>query len=144
MIAVDSDLLVYAHRRDSPWHHEASRCLRELAEGRAAWSIPWPCVHEFLSIVTHPQIYQPPSTLQQALDQVECWFESPTVAMLAETEGYWQELRRLLDRARVAGPKIHDARIAALCRLHGVRALWTADRDFNRFTELVTQNPLVG
>jgi len=143
VIAVDSNVLVYAHRRDSPWHREASRCLTALAEGRAAWGIPWPCVHEFLSIVTHPQIYQPPSTLQQALDQVQCWLESPTVVTLAESEGYWEELRRLLDRARVAGPKIHDARIAALCRLHGVRELWTADRDFSRFAELVTKNPLV-
>lgn len=143
MIAVDSNLLVYAHRRDSPWHREASGCLKELAEGRAAWGIPWPCVHEFLSIVTHPQIYQPPSTLEQAMAQVESWLGSPTIVLLAEADGYWQELRRILSRARVAGPRIHDARIAALCILHGTRELWTADRDFSRFADLTVKNPLV-
>ena len=143
MIAVDSNLLVYAHRRDSPWHREAHACLKQLAEGRAGWGISWPCVHEFLSIVTHPQIYQPASTLEQAIDQVESWLESPTLVLLGEADGYWDELRRLLTRARVAGPRIHDARIAALCRLHGVRELWTADRDFSRFADLRTKNPLV-
>lgn len=144
MIAIDSNLLVYAHRRDSPWHREAVKCVRALAEGRGAWAVPWPCVHEFLSIVTHPHIYQPASTLEQALTQVERWFESPTIVLLAEADGYWEELRRLLGRARVAGPRIHDARIAALCRFHGVRELWTADRDFSRFADVKTKNPLVG
>jgi uncharacterized protein len=143
MIAVDSNVLVYAHRRDSPWHREARACLTAVAEAPAAWGIPWPCVHEFLAIVTHPQIYHPASTLAQALDEVESWLESPTLVLLAEAEGYWPVLRPLLTRARVAGPKIHDARIAALCQLHGVRELWTADRDFSRFSALVTKNPLV-
>ncbi|MBI4518802.1 MAG: PIN domain-containing protein [Deltaproteobacteria bacterium] len=143
MIAVDSNLLVYAHRRDSPWHREASRCLKELAEGRAAWGIPWPCVHEFLSIVTHAQIYRPPSTLAQAIDQVAGWLASPTLVLLTETADYWEHLRRVLNQARVAGPKIHDARIAALCQAHGARELWTADRDFSRFAGLQAKNPLV-
>jgi hypothetical protein len=94
--------------------------------------------------VTHTQIYQPPSTLRQAIDQVSAWIESPTLALLAETEEYWVTLEHLLGKARVAGPKIHDARIAALCLLHGVRELWTADRDFSRFSDLKTTNPLVG
>jgi hypothetical protein len=42
-------------------------------------------------------------------------------------------------------PCLHEflARIAALCRQHGVRELWSADRDFNRFPGLVVVNPLV-
>jgi hypothetical protein len=77
MIAVDSNLLVYAHREDSPWHHAAYVRIVELAEGSAAWAIPWPCIHEFLSIVTHPRIYTPPTPLAKAIDQVEAWLESP-------------------------------------------------------------------
>ena len=143
MIAVDSNVLVYAHRRDSPWHGEATTRLKELAEGTAAWAIPWPCVHEFLSIVTHPRIYDPPSTLAQAIDQVEAWLASPSLVLLAEDRDYWPGLRVILERARVAGPRIHDARIAALCTSHGVRELWTADRDFGRFADLQARNPLV-
>ena len=60
LIAVDTNLLVYAHREDSPWHDAAYRSLVGLAEGRTPWAIPWPCLHEFLAIVTHPRIYSPP------------------------------------------------------------------------------------
>jgi hypothetical protein len=143
LIAVDTNLLVYAHREDSPWHDPAYTRIAELAEGRDAWAIPWPCLHEFLAIVTHPRIYAPPTPLANALDQVDAWLESPSVALLAESEGYWPELKALLRDGRIAGPQVHDARVAALCRLHGVRELWTADRDFGRFGELEFRNPLV-
>ncbi len=144
MIAVDTNLLVYAHREDSPWHPKASARVRELAEGRAGWAIPWPCVHEFLAIVTHPRIYAPPTPLTLALDQVDAWLESPTLVVLAESGRYWPELRQALTAGQVSGPQVHDARVAALCRLHGVRELWTADRDFSRFPGLKVKNPLVG
>lgn len=144
MIAVDTNLLVYAHREDAPWHDLAHARLTELAESRAPWAIPWPCLHEFLAIVTHPQIYAPPSPLATAVDQVEAWLESPSVALLAESEGYWSELRSALQEGRIAGPQVHDARVAALCRLHGVREPWTVDRDFGRFPGLTVRNPLVG
>ena len=143
MIALDTNLLVYAHREDSPWHDGAIRCVAELAEGRAAWAIPWPCVHEFLAVVTHPRIYLPPTPLELALDQVAAWIEVPTLVLLGETEGYWEELRRFVAAGRVAGPQVHDARIAALCRHHGIDELWTADRDFSRFPDVTCRNPLL-
>ena len=144
MIAVDTNILVYAHREDSAWHGAAYGRVTELAEGRAAWGIPWPCIHEFLAVVTHPRIYSPPTPLSSALDQVEAWLESPTLVVLAEAEGYWPELRSHLEQSHAAGPIVHDARVVAICRAHGVRELWTADRDFSRFPSLTTRNPLVG
>jgi toxin-antitoxin system PIN domain toxin len=144
MIAVDTNLLVYAHREESPWHAGALERVTELAEGRAGWAIPWPCLHEFLAIVTHPRIYAPPTPLGAALDQVDAWLESPSLTLLAESEGCWPEFRRILLDGRITGPQVHDARVAALCRLHGVRELWTADRDFGRFPGLAARNPLVG
>lgn len=142
MIAVDTNLLVHAHRADSDWHDRAAACLRELAEGRSAWAIPWPCVHEFLAIATHPRIWDPPTPVEAALEQVEAWLESPSLALLAESGEHWRTLRSLLEGGRVAGPRVHDARVAALCLAQGVRELWTADRDFGRFPSLVTSNPL--
>lgn len=144
MIAVDSNLLVYAHREDSPWHEVAYVRIAGLAEGQAPWSIPWPCIHEFLAIVTHPRIYTPPTPLEKAIDQVEAWLESPSLILLSESEDYWQELRSILQSGRVSGPLVHDARIAALCQQHGVSELWTIDRDFGRFPGLTVRNPLVG
>jgi len=144
MIAVDSNLLVYAHREDSPWHEAAYARIVELAEGKSPWAIPWPCIHEFLAIVTHPRIYAPPTPLENALDQVEAWLESPSLVLLSEYEHYWQQLRSMLKSGRVSGPQVHDARIAALCQQHGVSELWTIDRDFSRFPGLTVKNPLVG
>ena len=143
MIAVDTNILVYAHREDSPFHAAAFGCLAELAEGPAVRAIPWPCVHEFLAIVTHPRICAPPAPLAQALDQVDAWVESPTLALLTESAAYWPTLRALLAGGRIAGAQVHYARVAALCRQHGVRELWSADRDFSRFAGLTVVNPLV-
>jgi hypothetical protein len=144
LIAVDTNILVYAHREESPFHEAAFRRVAELADGSASWSIPWPCVHEFLAIITHPRIYAPPTPLPRALDQVDAWLESPTLVLLAESPAHWPELRELLATGRIAGPRVHDARIAALCRQHGVRELWSADRDFSRFGSITVVNPLIG
>ena len=143
MIAVDTNILVYAHRADSPWHDAAAGAIRELAEGRSRWAIPWPCLHEFLAIVTHARIYDPPTPIDLALAQVDAWHGSPNLVLLAETGDYWPLLRATLVAGQVAGPLVHDARVAALCRHHGVRELWTADRDFSRFPGLKVRNPLV-
>jgi hypothetical protein len=143
MIALDTNILVYAHREDSAWHSVARDKLTALAEGLAAWAIPWPCIHEFLAIVTHPRIYAPPTPLENAVDQVEAWLESPSLVLLAEIEDYWPQLRSMLQTGQVTGPQVHDCRVAAVCRLHGVTELWTADRDFSRFAGLHVQNPLL-
>ncbi len=143
MIAVDTNILVYAHRADSAWHASADKVIGELAEGTAGWAIPWPCIHEFLVICTHPRIYSPPTPLVRALEQVELWMESPVLVMLHEGPGYHLEgLDEVLRGSKVIGGAVHDARIAALCRFHGVQELLTADRDFSRFAGLKTRNPL--
>jgi toxin-antitoxin system PIN domain toxin len=143
VIAVDTNLLVYAHRQESPWHPAASELIRNLAEGPAAWAIPWPCLHEFLAIVTHPRIYRPPTPLDVATDQVAAWLEAPNLALLTESQGYWRRLRETIEKGKIAGAQVHDARVAALCLQHGVRELWTADRDFGRFPALTVRNPLL-
>jgi hypothetical protein len=144
MIAVDTNLLVYAHRRDSDWHAAAAGVVRSLAEGGVPWAIPWPCIHEFMAIVTHPRIYRPATPTGAALAQVAAWLESPGLNLLAEGPGYADRLSALVTEAKVAGAKVHDARIAALCLYHGVRELWSADRDFSRYPSLAVRNPLPG
>ena len=143
MIAVDTNILVYAHRPDSPWHAPAKDRLRELAEGGRNWAIPWHCVHEFLGTVTHRRIYSPPTAIADAVRQVELWKKSPTLHLLGETTGYWAVLSDLLVGARVTGARVHDARTAALCIHHRVAELWTADRDFSSFPGLLARNPLI-
>lgn len=143
MIALDTNLLVYAYREDSQFHLPAMEHLRPVMEGGSPWALPWPCVHEFLGVVTSGRVYQPASPLSHALSFLDSLLASPQLHLLSESPGYFEKLRDLATRARLSGPRIHDARIAALCLHHGVRELWTADRDFSSFPKLKTRNPLV-
>jgi toxin-antitoxin system PIN domain toxin len=143
VIAVDTNLLVYAFREDSEFHVQAAVSLGRLAQGREAWAILWPCAHEFLSVVTNKRIYKTAAPMSMALDAMDAWMESPSLSLLCESGRHWLRLRNLLTTGQIAGPMVHDARIAALCLQHGVRELWTADRDFGRFPALKTVNPLV-
>lgn len=143
MIAVDTNVLVHTHRRDSPFHSRARALVAALAEGSAPWAIPWPCLHEFYAKVTHPRLFSPPSSIEQALDQMTAWRESPGLQLLTEGPDHAERLAALVRNGQVVGPMIHDARIAAICLSHGVAELWTADRDFGRFPQLATRNPLV-
>lgn len=143
MIAVDSNILVYAHREDSPHHQAARAVVEELATGRAAWGIPWPCVHEFLAITTHPRIFEPPSELPVAMSAIQRLVDTPGVTLLGESRDHLELLSQLLRRSSATGPRVHDARIAAICLGHGVTELLSADRDFTYFPALRTRNPLV-
>jgi toxin-antitoxin system PIN domain toxin len=143
VIALDTNLLVYAHRAETPWHDKAFGAVRELATGIPPWAIPWPCLHEFLAVVTHPRIWDPPTPLPEALDQVRAWLQSPSLVLLSEQDEYLDALASILEGGRLVGPRVHDARVAALCIAGGVRELWTADRDFQRVVGLKTRNPLV-
>jgi toxin-antitoxin system PIN domain toxin len=143
VIAVDTNILVYAHRVESK-HYVASRgALRELIESDDGWAVPWPCVHEFLATVTKRTIAAGPTPIDLALDQLLELFRSPGIVLLAEHAGYFRALAALLRSSNVTGGAVHDARIAALCLSHGISELWTADRDFARFPQLKTRNPLV-
>jgi uncharacterized protein len=143
MIAIDTNLLIFAHRPDAFDHRRAVAALRPVIEGDNSWAIPWPCVHEFISVSTNPRIYRPASTVEQSLEFLELTFGSPHLQILAEGPGYFRHLTALAKAANIIGPRIHDARVAALCLHHGVRELWTADRDFSLFPQLKTRNPLV-
>ena len=143
MIAVDTNLLVFAHRGNSPHHQAALVALQPLFEGSFSWALPWPCVHEFISVSTNPKIYKPASTLAEAFGFLDLLFGSPQLHLLSESPGYLEKLRDLALAAKLSGPRIHDARIAALCWHHGVRELWTADRDFSAFPQIKARNPLV-
>jgi len=146
LIALETNILVYAHRADSPWNQQARQVVEVLANGSAAWAIPWPCVYEFLGIVSRPRIYDPPTPIEEALSQMGELLCSPSLVLLAESgeTAFWSTFSSLVQQSRVAGATVHDARIAALCIHHGVTMLYTADRDFTRFPQLKTSNPLVG
>jgi predicted nucleic acid-binding protein len=69
---------------------------------------------------------------------------SPALLLIGESADHWRILRELVESGRIVGPRLHDARVAALCLQHGVREFWSADRDFSRFPALRVVNPLLG
>ncbi len=144
MIALDTNILVYAHRRETGFHDRARQAVEALACAGSAWAIPWPCLHEFYGVVTNARAFQPASTVSEAIAQISSWLASPSVALLHEGTKHWPTLSALVKEGKVTGGQIHDARIAAICLEHGVREFWTADRDFNRFPRLKVRNPLIG
>ncbi|MCY3972929.1 MAG: PIN domain-containing protein [Candidatus Dadabacteria bacterium] len=142
MIAVDTNLLVYAHRREMPDHPIALGVMDSLANGDKSWAIPWPCCYEFLSVVTNRRIWKgKESTMKQAWKQLEDWLASPPNGLIGETEDFLKVLSGFVRHPKVRGAIIHDARIAAICVANGVEELLTRDRDFSLFPELKTRNP---
>jgi toxin-antitoxin system PIN domain toxin len=139
--AIDTNILVFAEIRSSPQHARALQILREFSEGAVAWAIPWPCVYEFLRVVTHARVYHPPVPLDTALADVRAILRSPSLVMLAETARHADVMEEVVAGARVSGNMIHDAHIAALCLEHGVSELVTGDRDFARFKALRVVDP---
>ena len=142
MIAIDTNLLVCAHRRESSLHPQAAKLMQTYAEGSDPWAVPWPCLYEFFSVVTNPKIWQEAaSSPDEAARQIHAWTASPSVRLLHETEDFLATLDSYLRLPKVRGPIVHDARVAALCVAHGVTQLLTRDRDFQLFHNLTTRDP---
>lgn len=141
MRAIDTNVLVYAEIVSSGHHARARELLVELAEGGAAWALPWPCVYEFVRVVTHPRVYHPPVALEVLLSDLAQLLASPSLILLSETARHRDVMEAVLRESGVSGNLVHDAHIAALCIEHGVSELITGDRDFQRFSGLRVVNP---
>ncbi len=143
MKAVDTNVLVYAFHADFEQHAAARLALTRLVSEGEAWGIPSPCLHEFLATVTRRQYLSRPATMSEALDFLETLQRDYGGFVLDESALHFRTLARILVESGVTGAKVHDARVAAICRDHGVRELLTADRDFGYFPWLNAVNPLV-
>ena len=135
MIAVDTNILIYANRAELPLHDIARTRLTELAEGPSPWGLPVVTAWGFLRIVTQP-IFDPPTPIGQATAFVERLLSSPTVQVLSPGPRHWELLAAVLGDGQVRGGLVTDAVIVALCREHGIDTLLSNDRDFHRFSDI--------
>ncbi len=135
MIAVDTNILIYANRSELPLHSVARIRLTELAEGAVPWGLPVVAAWGFIRIVTQP-IFDPPTSIAQAVEFIEHLLRSPTVHVLGPGPRHWELLRKILDEGQVRGGLVTDAVIVALCREHGVDTVLSNDRDFDRFPDI--------
>lgn len=142
MIAIDTNILVHAHRADASLHDKAKKVVKALAEAPTPWAICYHSLIEFYAVATRSGHWQAPSTPEQVANQIQAWRESPSLRILLDNEDTLDSVMSLAIQGRVSGPMIHDARIAACCQNQGVKELWTVDRDFSRFPSIKTKNPL--
>jgi toxin-antitoxin system PIN domain toxin len=139
--AIDTNILIYAHREEAPYHVEAKKIVYQLAEGSDPWALAWPCIYEFLRVVTHPKVFHPPTSTEVAWTSMENLLQSPMLLLLSETERHSYILSDLLKSTSVKGNLIHDAHIAALLIENGIPEIMTLDGDFHRFPSLKVTNP---
>lgn len=142
MILVDANLLVYAHVRGMAAHEPARAWLDRQLNEPPKVGLPWPSLMGFVRLVSNPRIFEQPTTVQAAWQQVESWLSAPAAWVPLPTQRHQQVLGALLrpgitDRASL----VPDAHLAALAIEHGL-TLCSADSDFARFPGLRWSNPL--
>ncbi len=139
--SVDVNVLLYASDTSSPKHADAIRFLKQRASDPDLFCIAWSTLIAFLRIATHPGIFAQPLSPDDALRNVESLLSLPRVRLLAEGEGFLEIYREVTAHFPVRGNLVPDAHLAALLRQHGVRRLYTVDRDFRKFDFLEVADP---
>lgn len=144
MRALDTCLLAWAVNRGAPEHARAAAVVETLANGEAPWVLPWPAVHEFLRLVTHPH------GVARALSPAEAWgfvaalAGSPSVRCLGPTARHGTAVEEVLAMLGPGAPLPAGLEVAVVLREHGVRELLTADRGMRAFPFLEVRDPVHG
>jgi len=143
VIAVDTNILVYAYTVPCDFNARAILALKDLIGRGQPWAIPWPCAHEFISVMSNPRVQRIAASSDHVIDMLTVLVRESNASCIGESVSHFRTLRKLVSAGAIRGAMVHDARVAAICLDHGVQELWTADRDFSRFPRLKTRNPLV-
>ncbi len=141
MTMLDANVLLYAYHRRAAQHERCRAWVEAEFSSGAAVRIPWATIVAFLRISTNPRVFERPLATAEAETAVSSWLVLPAVSTIDPGERYWDVLKNVLHRGQVSGPLVPDAALAALAIEHGA-TLCTTDRDFARFPELRTVNPL--
>jgi uncharacterized protein len=143
MLAVDTNVLVYAADLDSHFNAPCSEWLERQQQRSGAWYTTWAIIYEFLRVTTHPRILRRPFSVSAAWEFVTALLASPGLAILLPTERHVDVASEILaELPHLAGNILHDAHTATLMREHGIRQICTRDTDFNRFPFLEVIDPL--
>ena len=141
MRVADVNVLIYAHRAESPDHEEYARWLTELAEGDEPFASSEIAASGFVRIVTSPRMVETPTPLATALAFVDELHTRPNCVRLRPGPGHWAIFARLCEAVKARGKLVADAYHAALAIEHGCE-LATTDADFARFPGLRWRHPL--
>jgi toxin-antitoxin system PIN domain toxin len=141
VIALDTNVLVAAHRSDAPEHAVCLGLVSELAVGERPWGLFWPSLYEFLRVVTHHRVFMPPTPLPLALAALDDLLAAGPVRVLSETPRHAAVLRQVLAESPATGNLVHDAHLVALAVEHGVHEIVSFDEDFRRFPQVRARRP---
>lgn len=141
MIAPDANLLIYAYNEQAVQHAAARGWLESVLGGTDAVGIPMLAVAAFLRVMTDTRFPGRTMLAAEAIAAVEAWLERPHVQVLHAGAQHWTILSRLIRDSRVAGPLLTDAQMAAIAIEYGA-TIHTADRDFDRFPQVRSVQPL--
>ncbi len=141
MLLPDVNVLVYAHREDSPHHAACREWLEALINGQAAFGLSELVLSGFIRVVTHPKVFTKPSSLAAALEFTEQLRSRPHCVAVAPGRRHWDIFRSLCSDAGAKGNLVPDAYLAALAIEAGCEWV-TTDRDFSRFKGLRWRHPL--
>lgn len=141
MSTVDANVLVYASDTGSPRHARARQLLEDLATGTELTTLFWPVLLGYVRIATNPRVLRQPLSSQAAMSNIENLVQRPHVRVVGEGDGFWPVFRETADPVQPTGNLVPDAHLAALMRQYGVRDIWTNDRDFRKFDNIVTHDP---
>ncbi len=141
--SVDANVLLYASDRSSNRHDAARRFLDSCAASPELLCLTWPTLMSYLRIVTHPRIFAAPLTPAEALSNVTALLALPHVRAVSELDGFIEVYARVATEVTVRGNLVPDAHIAAILFQHGVRTLYSNDRDFMKFESLDVHDPFV-
>ena len=141
MIAVDANLLVYAHVSSYAQHEAARTWLEEQLIGAPRVGLPWASLLAFVRLVTNPRLFTEPESITGAWSQVTAWLQAEPVWTPVPTVRHPDVLGACLAQPGLRANDVPDAHLAALALEHGLR-LATSDSGFARFTGLEWFNPL--
>jgi toxin-antitoxin system PIN domain toxin len=141
LIALDTNILVYAHRRGTTHHVKAYGLMETLAESTKPYALFWPSLYEFLRVVTHHRVFDPPTSVDDAFEALGQFLSPPGVHVLSEGVHHQEILKKVLRETPVSGNLMHDAHLVALALEHGVHQILTADADFRRFPQIQSRDP---
>jgi toxin-antitoxin system PIN domain toxin len=142
MILVDVNVLVYALREDAPRHIEYRRWLQETVNGDAPFALSDVVLSGVLRIATHPQIFDPPTSPDEALDFIETLRSCSNCVFVTPGPRHWAIFSSLCRATGARGNLVPDAFLAALA-IESESEWVTTDRHFRRFPGLRWRHPLV-
>jgi len=139
--SLDANVLLYASDRSSDRHESARRFVERCAAGAEILCLTWPTLMAYVRIATHPRIFAAPLSPDEALANVAALIDLPHVRVVSELDGFLDAYRRMVQDLSVRGNLVPDAHVAAILFQHGVRMLYTNDRDFRKFEWLDVRDP---